>query len=111
MELLPVRPKLKPKNRKEKRDLMSEVKRNIPKLFEIEQNFLDFIFNEEEADYDQAYDKYLEQYNKRIVWMQKQRMFHLTYPHPYYFPLKYKGETQYDLDPISYFFSKIRELF
>ena len=101
-EILPIQLNFDPKNREQRHALKNEYKRHIPRLFKVEQSFLNEIFGEEEFDYDFLYTKHLEWHNKLVASMK----FKYTTPRPNYFQEKYGAESKVKCDKFYHNFNE-----
>lgn len=86
-----------PVNRKHKRHVKEELLRNMPKLDEIEKNFLDDLFDEGFQSYNTLYEKYSKKYMDMIMWMVRNKKFNLTIPNKLYFSYLYAPVETKDL--------------
>lgn len=96
-ELMPFLFKFNPTNREQRRAMMNEIKRNVPKTDEIEKRFLRVVFDDDDThSYEYIYHQYLEMYEMAERWLKKNRKLKYTILTPNYFSRKYGYDEKVD---------------
>lgn len=81
---------ISPTNREQRRQVIHELKRWFPDLFEIEKQFLVDLFSENNIPYHRLYKFYLDHYKEMVERVQKRGKLKCTAPNPHYFSNVYQ---------------------